>query len=241
MILALVCAAAVVAAVIQRVTGLAFILVLIGPAVLVYGPVQGVTVAVLLAIIASAIALPSAWRQVDWRRTLWLLRAGLVAAPFGALLTRLLPEPALLFMIAGMAALALLAHRLGGVVAASLRGMRGALLAGGVAGFMHASSGLSGPALAAFAVGDRWDQRRFAASAQVILLGYGLVSVLLRGLPSIPIPDMTALGVCTAVGILGGALATRVIPLALARRAMLWCAWAGTVVVFVRGLIAVAA
>lgn len=240
MILALLCVAAVVAAVIQRVTGLAFILVLIGPAVLVYGPVQGVTVAVLLAIIASAIALPSAWQHVDWRRTLWLLGAGLVAAPFGALLTRLLPESALLFVIAGMAAVALLAHRLGGAVAASLRGRRGALLAGGVAGFMHASSGLSGPALAAFAVGDRWDQRRFAASAQVILLGYGLVSVLLRGLPSIPGADLTLLGVCTAVGILGGALLTGVVPLPVARRAMLLCAWAGTVVVFVRGLIAVA-
>lgn len=240
MILALVCVAAVVAAVIQRVTGLAFILVLIGPAVLVYGPIQGVTVAVLLAIVASAIALPSAWRQVDWRRTLWLLGAGLVAAPFGALLTRLLPEPALLFMIAGMAAVALLAHRLGGVVAASLRGGRGALLAGAVAGFMHASSGLSGPALAAFAVGDRWDQRRFAASAQVILLGYGVVAVLLRGLPSIPAADLTLLGACTAVGILGGALVMKVIPVALARRVMLWCAWAGTVVVFIRGLLALA-
>ncbi|MDP3950960.1 sulfite exporter TauE/SafE family protein [Microbacterium sp.] len=240
MILALVCVAALVAAVIQRVTGLAFILVLIGPAVLVYGPIQGVTVAVLLAIVASAIALPSAWRQVDWRRTLWLLGAGLVAAPFGALLTRILPEPALLFTIAGMAAVALLAHRLGGVAAASLRGGRGAILAGGVAGFMHASSGLSGPALAAFAVGDRWDQRRFAASAQVILLGYGLVSVLLRGLPSIPAGDLTLLGACTAVGILGGALLTKVIPVALARRVMLWCAWAGTVVVFARGLLALA-
>ena len=240
MILALVCVAAVVAAVIQRVTGLAFILVLIGPAVLVYGPIQGVTVAVLLAIVASAIALPSAWRQVDWRRTLWLLGAGLVAAPFGALLTRLLPEPALLFMIAGMAAVALLAHRLGGVVAASLRGGRGAIFAGAVAGFMHASSGLSGPPLAAFAVGDRWDQRRFAASAQVILLGYGVVAVLLRGLPSIPAADLTLLGACTAVGILGGALVMKVIPVALARRVMLWCAWAGTVVVFIRGLLALA-
>lgn len=241
MTLALLCVAAVVAAVIQRVTGLAFILVLIGPAVVVYGPIQGVTVAVLLAIIASAIALPSAWNQLDWRRILWLLGAGLVAAPFGALLTRLLPEPALLLMIAGMAALALLAHRLGGVVAASLRGRRGALLAGGVAGFMHASSGLSGPALAAFAVGDRWDQRRFAASAQVILLGYGLVAVLLRGMPSIPVTDLAVLGVCTAAGIIGGALLTRVIPLSLARWAMLSCAWAGTVVVFIRGLLALAA
>ena len=49
MIVALGCLAAVVAAVIQRVTGLAFVLVLIGPVVLIYGPIEGVTVAVLLA------------------------------------------------------------------------------------------------------------------------------------------------------------------------------------------------
>ena len=41
--------AASVAGVIQRVTGLAFVLVLIGPIVLVYGAVEGVTLAVLLA------------------------------------------------------------------------------------------------------------------------------------------------------------------------------------------------
>lgn len=40
-ILALGCLAAVVAAVIQRVTGLAFVLVLIGPVVLIHGPSRG--------------------------------------------------------------------------------------------------------------------------------------------------------------------------------------------------------
>lgn len=238
MTLALVCVAAIIAAAIQRVTGLAFILVLIGPAVLVYGPIEGVTVAVLLAIVASALALPSAWREVDWHRTLWLLGAGLIAAPFGVLLTRLLPEPALLFVIAGMAVIALLAPLLGRVVAQSLRGRKGAFLAGAVAGFMHASSGLSGPALAAYAVGERWDQRRFAASAQAVLLGFGTVVLLLRGLPSIPPVDLTVLGICTAAGILAGTLLTKAISVAFARRAMLWCAWAGTLVVFVRGVVA---
>ncbi|MEJ1923252.1 sulfite exporter TauE/SafE family protein [Microbacterium sp. KHB019] len=111
MILALVGVTALAAGVIQRVTGLAFVLVLIGPIVLVYGPVEGVTLAVLLAVIASAMALPSAWRDIDWGRALWLLGAGLVAAPFGALLARLLPEPALLFAIAAMAIIALLGPR----------------------------------------------------------------------------------------------------------------------------------
>lgn len=227
-----------VAAVIQRVTGLAFILVLIGPVVLVYGAVEGVTVAVLLALLASAFALPSVWREVDWQRTGWLLGAGVLAAPFGALLTRVLPETALLFVIAGMAIFALLVNRIGGMLARTLRGRQGAIIAGAAAGFMHASSGLSGPALASFAVGDRWAQRPFAASAQVIFLGYGAISVALRGLPSTPLPEVVVLAVCTAAGIVGGAFLARVVPVAVARAAMLWFAWAGAIVVLARGAVA---
>lgn len=214
---------------------------LIGPIVLVYGAIEGVTLAVLLAVIASVFALPSAWRDVDWRRTLWLLGAGLLAAPFGALMTRLMPEPALLFVIAAMAVIALLGPRASSPAAAVLRGRRGAIVAGATAGFMHSSSGLSGPALAAFAVSDDWEQRRFAASAQVIFLGYGLTSVQLRGLPVSPIWEVSVLGACTALGIIGGALLARVVPVALARAVMLWCAWLGALVVLVRAIVAVSA
>lgn len=68
--LAFTVAATLIAAVIQRVTGLAFVLVLIGPVVLVYGPVEGVMVAVFLAVIASIFAVPGALREVEWPRTL---------------------------------------------------------------------------------------------------------------------------------------------------------------------------
>nr|WP_246286286.1 TSUP family transporter [Microbacterium pseudoresistens] len=231
----------VIAAVIQRITGLAFVLVLLGPVVLVYGAVEGVTLAVLLAVIAAATAIPSAWRDVDWRRATWLLAAGLIAAPLGALVSRMLPEPALLLLIAAMAIMALLAPRLGAIAARALHGRTGALAAGAAAGFMHASSGLSGPPLAAFAMGDRWDQRRFAASAQVIFLVFGVVSVLLRGLPESSPVDVSILAVCTAAGSLLGAALVRRVPIAFARAAMLWCAWAGTVVVLVRGILALTA
>ena len=233
-------AAAVVAAVIQRVTGLAFVLVLIGPVVLAYGPVEGVTVAVLLAVIASLFALPGAWRDVDWPRTLWLLGAGIAAAPLGALTSAVLPEPALLLLIGAMGVLALSAQRLG-PVARHVRGRPGAIGAGAVAGFMHASSGLSGPALASFALGDDWPQRRFAASAQIIFLGYGGVSVALRALPTIAAVDVAVLAACTAAGMLLGVYAARRVPPALARRVMLLCAWAGTLVVLVRAVIAITA
>lgn len=226
-------AATIVAAVIQRVTGLAFVLVLIGPVVLAYGPVDGVTLAVFLALIASLFAVPGAWRDVGWTRTGPLLGAGLLAAPLGALTSSLLPETALLYVIGGMGVLALSVQWLG-PLARHVRGRAGAIGAGALAGFMHASSGLSGPALASFALGDDWPQRRFAASAQIIFLGYGAVSVAMRGTPDIPPPDLVVLAVCTAGGILLGALAARRVPLALARRVMLLCAWTGALVVLAR-------
>ncbi|WP_353115445.1 TSUP family transporter [Microbacterium sp.] len=226
----------VVAAIIQRVTGLAFVLVLIGPVVLAFGPVEGVTIAVLLAVIASLFAVPGAWREVDWPRTRWLLAAGLLAAPLGALTSQLLPEPALLLLIGAMGLIALNAQRFG-KLAAQLRGRGGAIGSGALAGFMHASSGLSGPALAAYALGDDWPQRRFAASAQVVFLGYGAVSVALRGLPSSPPWTVAVLAACTAVGMLLGAWLTRRVPVHVARRAMLLCAWAGAVVVLIRGIV----
>lgn len=99
------------------------------------------------------------------------------------------------------------------------------------------ASGLSGPALASFALGDDWPQRRFAASAQVIFLGYGLVSVALRELPTIAAADLTVLAICTAVGILLGAYAARRVPVAVARRVMLLCAWAGTLVMLGRATV----
>ncbi len=66
--------AAFVAAVIQRITGLGFVLVLIGPVVLFYGGREGVTLGVLLALVASLAAVPLVWPEscrfsaLRWRR-----------------------------------------------------------------------------------------------------------------------------------------------------------------------------
>lgn len=236
-VLALAALAAFVAAVIQRITGLGFVLVLIGPVVALFGPVEGVTIGVLLALVASSSAVPLVWRQVDWRRTWWLIWPGLVAAPFGALLIRLLPEAALLLLIAAMAYFALVAGWIP-ALSASLRARPGAVVAGSAAGFMHVASGLSGPALAAYAVGDKWEQRRFAASVQVIFVAFSAVSVALRGLPISPVPDVWILVAATVAGIVVGTLLTRFVPPRIARTAMLTIAWAGATVVLVRGILA---
>jgi uncharacterized membrane protein YfcA len=235
--LVLACAAAFVSAVIQRITGLGFVLVLVGPIVLLYGPLEGVTIGVLLALVASLTAIPLVWKQIEWRRAWWLIWPGLLAAPFGALLVRVLPEPALLLLIAAMAYFALLAGRMP-ALSAPLRGRTGAVVAGSAAGFMHVASGLSGPPLAAYAVGDGWPQRRFAASVQVIFAVFSVVSVALRGLPASPVPDVWTLVAATAGGIAIGTILSRHVAPGVARTAMLAIAWAGATVVLVRGILA---
>ena len=229
--------AAFIAAVIQRITGLGFVLVLVGPIVLLYGPVEGITIGVLLALVASAVAIPMVLGQIDWARAWWLIWPGLVAAPFGALLVRFLPDAALLILIAAMAYFSLLAGRIP-ALSASLTGRMGAVVAGSSAGFMHVASGLSGPPLAAYAVGEKWPQRRFAASAQVVFASFSIVSVALRGLPASPAADVGTLVVATVAGIAIGTVLSRNVSPRIARIAMLAIAWAGATVVLVRGILA---
>lgn len=228
--------AAFVAAMIQRITGLGFVLVLIGPIVLLYGPVEGVTLAVILALVASLVAIPLVWRRIDWRRTWWLVWPGLLAAPFGVLVVQLLPEPALLLLIAAMAYFALIAGHLP-ALSAPLRGRTGAVVAGASAGFMNAASGLGGPPLAAYAVGDKWPQVRFAASAQVIFVALDLATIVLRGVPQTSFDDVGALVLATVGGIAIGSILVRNVSPRVARIAMLAIAWAGATFVLVRGIL----
>lgn len=226
-----------VAAIIQRVTGMGFVLVLIGPAVLLYGALDGGTVALVLALVASLVAIPLMWRDIDWRRAWRLIWPGLLAAPLGGWVARVLPEPVLLLVMGAMAVFALVAGHLSGLSVA-LRGRRGAWLAGAAGGFMNATSGLGGPPLAAHAVGDRWAQRAFAASVQVVFIAFDVVSIPLRGLPAIAPVDVVVLAVVTAIGIGVGTLVARIVPPHRARIAMLVIAWAGATVVLVRGVAA---
>lgn len=226
-----------VAAVIQRITGLGFVLVLIGPIVLLYGPVEGVTIAVLLALVASLAAIPMVWKHIDWHRTWWLVWPGLLATPFGVLVVRLLPDAALLLVIAAMAVFALVAGRIS-ALAASLTGRRGAVVAGAASGFMNAASGLGGPPLAAYAVGDKWAHVRFAASVQVVFVALDAATAALRGLPGAPIEDVGALVLATIGGIAIGSILARNVSPRIGRIAMLVIAWAGAAVVLVRGILA---
>ena len=237
MILLAGCVAAAVSAVIQRITGLGFVLALIGPIVLLYGGLEGVTIAVQLALIAALTAIPFVWRDIDWKRTWMLIWPGLIAAPFGAVLVWSLPEPALLLMVALLAYCTLLVGRMP-VLLSALTGTSGARIAGATAGMLHITSGLSGPPLAAYAVNDKWDQRSFVASVQLVFGVFSVMAVALRPMPTTPFGEIALMGVATVVGIALGTWLLRFVPARAARIAMLTVAWVGATVVLVRGLLA---
>lgn len=236
MIVAAAAAAVVVGAAIQRITGLGFALVIVGPFVLLFGPLAGVTLVVMLSVVAAMSAIPFVWRDIDLRRSWRLIWPGLLTAPFAAYLVSVLPDAALELGVAGMAALALVAGRLPSVSGA-LTGRVGAWTAGGLAGFLHTAGGLSGPPLAAYGVGTNWDQRGFVASLQVVFTAFSIEAVALRGLPETDPPALIVLAVATVAGVAVGSWAVRHVPPRTARVVMLVIAWIGAALVGGRGIL----
>jgi uncharacterized membrane protein YfcA len=225
---------AVVAALVQRITGLGFALVATAPLVVLYGPLEGVRLVVLLGLVASGGMLLAVLGEVDWRRTGYIVAAGALCSPLAAWVSVVAPGPVLLLIVGGAALLSLLVGRISPLVR-FLTGVPGAVVAGGAAGFLHVTSGLSGPPLVAYSSGDRWEHRSFVASAQVVFLALHLLTLAWRGVPATPRRDVVVLAILVAAGTVAGSLLSRRIPLRWARGAMFAIAWVGAVTVLVRG------
>lgn len=224
----------VVAATIHRITGMGFALCATPILVLLYGPHEGVLVVTVTAMTASGIMLATRWRTVEWRRAAALLVPGLIVAPLGAIVTWYSAQAVLLLVVGLAAAGALLAGHLSPPTAPARRG--DAALAGAAAGFLHITSGLSGPPLVAHAVKTGWPQASFATTVQAIFLPLGASTLLWRGLPTVPGASLLLACAAVAAGILLGSIASRGISARAAHVGMLVMAWAGTVFVLVRGV-----
>lgn len=222
---------------IQRVTGMGSALVATPVLVVVYGADEGVRLAVLLGAAISLGLLANLWRHVNWR-TVWRLTwPGLLVSPVAALAVFLLPEFALLLLVAVTAASSLLASRSVGL--SRVMAGRGASVKAGIsAGFLNLTSGLSGPPLLGFAIAERMPTLVFVASAQAVFVALDLVTLAWRGMPTVPLFDLSWLLLAVLVGLVTASATARFIPIRVARFAMFAIAWAGTVAVLVKGLIA---
>jgi len=237
MVLTLAALTAFVAAAVQRITGIGFVLVFLAPAVLLFGAYEGPTLTIMMAFVAATAALPLVWREIEWKHALWIIVPGLLLAPIGSLVVHHLSGGWLMVLTACLAFFALTATYIP-ALSRNLRGNRGAVIAGGAAGIMHVAAGLSGPPIAAHAVGDAWEQRRFAASMQLIFGVFSAASIALRGWPEASARTVGTLIAATALGIVAGSSLNKYVPPKVARAAMLSLAWAGALVMFIRGVVA---
>ena len=224
-----------IAAAVQRLTGLGFALVATPLIVLLMGPVQGVLTITVIGFFVSLVLLVMMFRDVDWRRTAIIVGAGALASPLAALAIVRSSAPMLLLGVGCAGLLALIAGRLT-VLTRRLRGTGGAITTGVASGFLHVTSGLSGPPLIAYGLNDRWEQRSFIASLQAIFIGFHLITLGWRGFPEVSLARLSELLVAAAAGTLVGALAERRVRPAWSRIGMLVIAWIGTIAVLLRGL-----
>ncbi|WP_293698671.1 sulfite exporter TauE/SafE family protein [uncultured Agrococcus sp.] len=236
MILAFTALVVLVAALLQRVTGVGFALVATPLLVLFLGPHDGVRVVVLLGVVASAVMSISMYRHIEWRRVPLLVAPAIVVSPLAALLTWSAQQNVLLLIVGATAIFSLAASWIPGF-SGVWKGRTGGVLAGGTAGFLHLISGLSGPPIIAYAASQRWERARFIATVQIVFIAYHLLTLAWRGLPqSGSVIEIGALVIVVAIGVWLGGPASRRLPIAYARIAMYAVAWVGAALVFARAL-----
>lgn len=222
----------------QRITGVGFALVCAPLLVLVAGPFEGVVLSNLLGLVLSAVVFASQWRQTEWRRGLLLAIPALLAIPPGAWVAHHMPAAQLMVVIGISVILAL-----GAVVlsdrARVLGGTSGAVVAGGMSGFMNVTAGVGGPAIVLYAVSTAWEHRRFVATFQFFSIFTNLASLAAKGgLPRVsPIALVLAL-TALAVGLAGGELLARRVDHGRARQLAIGLALAGATFTVIKGALA---
>lgn len=212
MSLTLAVTAVVFAACMHQISGMGFALVAMPTMILIHGPQVGLRLGLVLGLLVCVLALAIAWRQLEWRRTLWLAVPALSTVPVGAWLSaRLTPSETFIglgLLLAGLLTTSLLIKP-----SPQPHALAPALATGAAAGFVHVLSGLSAPVLTSYAVRERWDQRRFVASAQLVFIVLNVASLAARGLDPGTLSDLVFLVPALVGGlVLGTFLSRRLTP-----------------------------
>lgn len=221
----------------QRISGMGFALVASPFVVALLGPFEGVVLINLLGAVTAFTLFLTTWRRVEYRRVGLLLAPAVVAALPGALVARFVPSAILSIVVGGLVVLTL-AGSFFAVSNVRMMGRGGAVLAGGISGFMSASAGVGGPAISAYAIAIRWPQPAFAVTVQPYFCALAITSLVFKGaLPQLAWTDWVACGIALVVGIVAGHFLARVVPPRVARVMVVALAFAGAAVIIVKGLL----
>ncbi len=176
LVLCLAAAAIVTGAFLQRVSGMGVGLI-VSPALgFLIGPQVGIFATNIVTIISAAFLTIVRWRDIDWRRVIWILVAGVPGAFAGALLVRETPTAWLQIILGGSVLLAL-------ILTFTVRRLKESdgkghlIVVGSVGGMLNATAGVAGPVMVIYARMARWKHPSFGASLQPIFLGLGILSV----------------------------------------------------------------
>lgn len=225
----------VIAAAGQAIAALGFSLVAVPFVSLATGPAAAVPTINLVAASLNVAMLLHERDGVRWRDARRLFVPAAVAIPVVGLAVNRLPTDAL-SIINGVTILGATALLATGARAHSLRGRRGAVLAGAASGAMNVATSVGGPPAAMYAINADWPAANYRPTLQAYFLGINVVSFAVRGIPELDSPGLLMqLLLATAVGWLIGHRIARRVDDHVVRNLLLLIAAVGGVVALVRG------
>jgi uncharacterized membrane protein YfcA len=220
----------------QAITAIGFSLVSLPFVSLAVGPAAAVPTMNLLAAGLNVVMLTHERRHANWRAALRLFVPAALVIPIVGVLVKRLDTDAL-SIINGVAILAGTALLATGWRAPSLRGRRGAVLAGATSGAMNVATSVGGPPIAMYAINADWPAASYRPTVQAYFFAINVVSFAVRGVPHVKHASLfPAFAIAMLVGWIGGMRVARRIDDHLVRNLLLLVAAIGGTVAVLRGV-----
>ena len=231
-----------VGAAMQRISGMGVGLIAAPVLSLLLGPVDGVLLVNLLAVINAATNTWGMRADVDWQKFAPIALAMVLGVVPGARVVANAPTDVLLILVGALLLIALSIVTLGKRYVPQVEGALPAAVSGAIGGFMNTLAGVAGPAITVYAEAARWPQKVYAATLQPIFLVGGSLSFTVKVLsgaaditaiePALWAATLTAL----VAGIAAGTKLAPRVPSTIAHRIALGLAFLGGATALVRGL-----
>lgn len=164
----------------QRISGMGLGLVG-GPVLMVYlGPVEGIMVVNVLAVLNAAATTLTVRSDIDWKKFAQISSVMVVGSVPAAYLISQIDSAPLMVIAGGALLVALAVVTWGKNFIPPLNGLGPTLSAGVIGGFTNTLAGIAGPVITVYAQAARWPQNIYAATLQPIFMVGGLISVLTK-------------------------------------------------------------
>ena len=200
------------------------------------GPDAAVPTINLVAGVLNLIMLISEREHAMWRDALRLFIPAAIVIPIVGYGIEKLPTDTL-SIINGATILVTIGLLATGARAHSLKGRRGAVLAGAISGAGNVATSVGGPTVAMYAINAEWPAKNYRPTLQAYFLGINIVSFAVRGVPDLDHPALlVALVVTTLIGWVIGRHYAKRLDDVFVRNLLFLTAAVGGVVAIARGV-----